>query len=49
MNFAGPLRPPRLMAAGHAEDEVRGAWNFGRSAGYTESTGLGQRRGGRAA
>ncbi|MBA3361753.1 MAG: hypothetical protein H0T94_09865 [Acidimicrobiia bacterium] len=33
-----------LMAAGYTEDEVRGAWNFARSAGYTESTGLGADR-----
>ena len=34
----------QLMAAGHTEDEVRGAWNFARAAGYTESTGLGADR-----
>ena len=34
----------QLMAAGHTEDEIRGAWNFVRSAGYTESTGLGADR-----
>ena len=34
----------QLMAAGHTEDEIRGAWNFARSAGYTESTGLGADR-----
>ena len=34
----------QLMAAGYTEDEVRGAWNFARSAGYTESTGLGADR-----
>ena len=34
----------QLMAAGHTEDEVRGAWNYARSAGYTESTGLGADR-----
>ena len=42
--LAGPhpsLASQQLMAAGHTEDEVRGAWNFARSAGYTESTGLG--------
>ena len=31
----------QLMAAGYKEDEVRGAWNYARAAGYTESTGLG--------
>lgn len=30
-----------LMAPGYAEYEVRGAWNYARSAGYTEWTGLG--------
>jgi hypothetical protein len=34
----------QLMAAGHSEDEVRGAWNFARSAGFTELTGLGADR-----
>lgn len=34
----------QLMAAGYSEDEVRGAWNFARCAGYTESTGLGADR-----
>ena len=34
----------QLMAVGHGEDEVRGAWNFARAAGYTESTGLGADR-----
>ncbi len=34
----------QLMAAGYTEDKVRGAWNFARSAGYTESTGLGADR-----
>ncbi len=34
----------QLMGAGYAEDEVRGAWNFARAAGYTESTGLGTDR-----
>ena len=34
----------QLMAAGYAEDEVRGAWNFARSAGYSESSGLGMDR-----
>jgi hypothetical protein len=36
-----PRHASQLMAAGHTEDEVRGAWNFARVAGYTESTGLG--------
>lgn len=35
---------PQLMAAGHSEDEVRRAWNFARTAGFTESTGLGADR-----
>jgi hypothetical protein len=34
----------QLLAAGHSEDEIRGAWNFARAAGFTESTGLGQDR-----
>ena len=34
----------QLVAAGYAEDEIRGAWNFARAAGYTESTGLGADR-----
>jgi hypothetical protein len=34
----------QLMAAGYAEDEIRGAWNFAKNAGYTESTGLGADR-----
>lgn len=34
----------QLMAAGYTEDEVRGAWNFARATGYTESTGLGADR-----
>ena len=34
----------QLMAAGYTEDEVEGAWNFARAAGYTESTGLGMDR-----
>jgi len=45
--LAGPnprYATQQLMAAGHTEDEVRGAWNFARSAGYTESTGLGADR-----
>lgn len=28
----------QLMAAGHSDDEVRGAWNFARPAGFTESS-----------
>ena len=32
------------MAVGYTEDEVRGAWNLARAAGYTESTGLGMDR-----
>ena len=45
--LAGPnsrLASNQLMAVGHTEDEVRGAWNFARAAGYTESTGLGADR-----
>ena len=45
--LAGPdpgMASRQLMAAGHTEDEVRGAWNYARSAGYTESTGLGAGR-----
>jgi hypothetical protein len=45
--LAGPnprYASQQLMAAGHSEDEVRGAWNFARSAGFTESSGLGQDR-----
>ncbi len=34
----------QLMAPGYAEYEVRGAWNYARSAGYTEWTGLGMDR-----
>lgn len=34
----------QLRAAGYAEDEIRGAWNYARAAGYTERTGLGQDR-----
>ena len=33
-----------MSAAGFSEDEVRGAWNYARRAGYTEATGLGQDR-----
>jgi hypothetical protein len=45
--LAGPnprLASQQLMAAGHTEDEVRGAWNFARAAGYTEPTELGADR-----
>ena len=35
---------PELGAAGYSEDEVRGAWNFARAAGYMEPTGLGADR-----
>jgi hypothetical protein len=38
------LASQQLMATGHTEDEVRGAWNFARAAGYTEPTGLGRDR-----
>ena len=36
--------PARMAAAGFSEDEIRGAWNYARAAGYTEATGLGQDR-----
>ena len=45
--LAGPndrLASQQLIALGHTEDEVRGAWNFARAAGYTEPTGLGRDR-----
>ena len=45
--LAGPnpgFASQQLRTAGYGEDEVRGAWNFARSAGYTESTGLGMDR-----
>ena len=45
--LAGPnpgFASQQLHAAGYGEDEVRGAWNFARAAGYTESTGLGADR-----
>ena len=45
--LAGPnsrFASQQLMAAGHTEDEVRGAWNFARAAGFTEPTGLGADR-----
>ena len=41
-NRSGATR--QLITAGHSEDEVRGAWNFARAAGYTEPTGLGMDR-----
>jgi hypothetical protein len=34
----------QLREAGYGEDEIMGAWNFARAAGYTESSGLGQDR-----
>ena len=34
----------RLIEAGYSDDEVRGARNFARAAGYTEPTGLGADR-----
>ena len=34
----------RMAAAGLTQDETRGAWNYARQAGYTETTGLGQDR-----
>ena len=33
-----------LIEAGYSDDEVIGAWNFARAAGYTEPTGLGTDR-----
>ena len=33
-----------LQAAGYSEDEIMGAWNYARAAGYTELSGLGQDR-----
>jgi hypothetical protein len=45
--LAGPnprYATQQLMAAGHSEDEARGALNFARSAGFTESSGLGADR-----
>ena len=45
--LAGPDRSKanrQLMAAAYTEDEIRGARNLARSAGYLESTGLGQNR-----
>jgi hypothetical protein len=34
----------RMAAAGFSEDELSGAWNYARQAGYTEATGLGADR-----
>ena len=34
----------RMAAAGFSEDEIPGAWNYARQAGYAEATGLGQDR-----
>jgi hypothetical protein len=45
--LAGPdpgFASRQLMATGYGEDEIRGAWNFARAAGYTGSSGLGQDR-----
>ena len=36
--------PEHMAAAGYTEDEVRGAWNYCRQAGFTEPTGLGADR-----
>jgi len=36
--------PARMAVAGYSEDEIRGAWNYARQAGYTEATGLGADR-----
>ena len=41
--LAGPnprYATQQLMAAGHSEDEVRGAWNFARSAANAKSDAL---------
>jgi hypothetical protein len=45
--LAGPnpgFASQQLRAAGYGEDEISGAWNFARAAGFTESSGLGQDR-----
>lgn len=45
--LAGPnpeMASRQLRAAGYSEDEVGGAWNYARAAGYTEPTGLGADR-----
>jgi hypothetical protein len=45
--LAGPnpgFASHQLRAAGHGEDEIMGAWNYARAAGFTESSGLGQDR-----
>jgi hypothetical protein len=34
----------QLRPAGYGEDEISGAWNYARAAGFTESSGLGQDR-----
>ena len=36
--------PMAMRAAGHTQDEISAAWREARSAGYTESTGLGMDR-----
>ena len=33
-----------IRAAGHTQDEISAGWREARSAGYTESTGLGMDR-----
>jgi hypothetical protein len=45
--LAGPnpeFASQQLRADRYSEDEIRGAWNYARAAGYTESTTLGMDR-----
>lgn len=45
--LAGPspgFTSHQLRAGGYGEDEIAGAWNYARAAGFTESSGLGQDR-----
>jgi hypothetical protein len=45
--LAGPnpgFASQQLRAAEYGEDEISGAWNYARAAGFTESSGLGQDR-----
>ena len=44
VGLGGSSAHRQLIAAGFTEDEIRGAWNFARSAGYTESTSSGMDR-----
>ncbi len=34
----------RMRVAGYSDDEIQGAWNYARAAGFTESSGLGPDR-----